>query len=70
MCLCLIDYEKAFDRVKHVKIIECMDNQDIDGKDIRLIRNLCWNQKAYTRTEDGLSSEFHIKRGGRQGLIV
>ena len=22
--LCFIDYEKAFDRVKHAKIIECM----------------------------------------------
>ena len=32
--LCFIDYEKAFDRVKHVKIVECMENLDIDGKDI------------------------------------
>ena len=31
--LCFIDYEKAFDRVKHAKLIECMDNLDIDGKD-------------------------------------
>ncbi len=61
--LCFIDYEKAFDRVKHAKIIECMENLDIDGKDISLIRNLYWNQKAYMRTEDGLSPEIHIKRG-------
>ena len=61
--LCFIDYEKAFDRVKHAKIIECMENLDIDGKDISLIRNLYWHQKAYMRTEDGLSPEIHIKRG-------
>ena len=44
--LCFIDYEKAFDRVKHAKIIECMENLDIDVKDISFIRNLYWNQKA------------------------
>ena len=59
---CFIDYENAFDGVKHEKIIECMENLDIDGKGISFIRNLYWNQKAYMRTEDGLSPESHIKR--------
>ena len=68
--LYFIDHEKAFDRVKHVKIIECMENLDIDGKDISLIRNLYWNQRAYMRTEDGLSPEIHIKRGVRQGCVL
>ena len=49
-----------------------MENLDIDGKDISLIRNLYWNQKAYTvmRTEDGLSPEIQIKRGVRQGCVL
>ena len=47
-----------------------MENLDIDGKDISLIRNLYWNQKAYMRTEDGLSPEIHIKRGVRQGCVL
>ena len=47
-----IDYEKAFERVKHETNIECTEKLDTDGKDISLIRNLCWNKKAYTRTED------------------
>ena len=67
--LCFIDYENAFDIVKHAKIIECMENLDIDGKDISLIRILYWNQKAYMRTEDGLSPEIHIKIGVRQGVL-
>ena len=62
--LCFID------RVKHAKIIECMENLDIDGKDISLIRNLYCNQKAYMITEDGLSPEIHIKRGVRQGCVL
>ena len=44
--LCFIDYENAFDRVKQLKIFECMESLDIDGKDISLIRNLYWIQKA------------------------
>ena len=48
----------------NVKIIECMENLDNDGKDISLIRNLYWNQKSYMRAEDGLSPETHIKRQG------
>ena len=67
---CFIDNEKAFDRVKHAKIIECMENRDIDGKYISLIRNLYWNQNTYTITEDGLSPEIHNKRGVRQGCAL
>ena len=53
-------------------MIECMENLDIDGKDISWIINLYWNQKAYMRTEDGLSPEIHIKRGVglRQGCVL
>ena len=51
-----------------MKIIECMENLDIDGKDISLIRNLYLNQNAYMRTEDRLSPEFHTKRGVRQAV--
>ena len=68
--LCFIDYEKAFDRVKHEKIIECTENLNIYGKDISLMRNLYWNQKAYMRTEDGLSPEIHIKKGVRQCCVL
>ena len=53
-----------------MKMIEFMENLDIDGKDLSLIRNLYWNQKAYMRTEDGLSPEIHIKRGVRQGCVL
>ena len=68
--VCFIDYEKAFDRVNHEKMIECLKQIDIDGKDLRLIRNIYWNQKAYIRTEQGLSPEVFIRRGVRQGCVL
>ena len=67
----LIDYEKSFDTVKHDKISECMEQLDMDGKYITLIRNLYCNQKTYMRsTEDGSSLEIHIKREVRQGFVL
>ena len=38
--LCFIDYTKAFDKVKHVQLLDMLQDLDIDGKDIRLLRNL------------------------------
>ena len=59
--LCFIDNEQAFDRVKHEKSIACMDNLDIDGKYLSLIRYMYWNKKRYMINVDGLSPEFHNK---------
>ena len=35
--ICFIDFIKAFDRVKHSKIIECLSEIGIDDKDIQII---------------------------------
>ena len=47
--ICFIDYVKAFDCVKHGKLMEFSERLDIDGKDIRLIRNLYYSQEAAIR---------------------
>lgn len=44
--ICFIDYEKAFDRVQHLKIVQVIKRLDIDQKHIRCIENLYWNQTA------------------------
>ena len=41
-----IDYEKAFDRVKHKEIINDLKSLHIDDKDLRLLQNLYWEQLA------------------------
>ena len=49
LCICFIDYAKAFDRVKHDRLLELIARVDIDGEDLRLIRNLYYHQKATVR---------------------
>ena len=68
--LCFIDYTKAFDKVKHVQLLDMLQDLDIDGKDIRLLRNLYWEQTAGIRIEDKISTYTQIKRGVRQGCVL
>ena len=67
---CFIDYEKAFDRVNHEIMIKCLKDIGLNGKDIKLIVNLYWTQKAYIQLEQDLSCEIMIKRGVRQGCVL
>jgi len=68
--LCFIDYTKAFDRVRHVKIIDILEGLNIDGKDLRVIRNIYWEQTAAVRVDNEISDYQHIKRGVRQGCVL
>ena len=67
---CFIDYEKAFDRVHHESMINCLKDVGLNGKDINVIVNLYWTQKAYIQLEQDLSDEIMIKRGDRQGCVL
>ena len=58
--ICFFDFEKAFDRVKHENMIECLNNIGIDGEDLRIVGNLNWKQRAVVKTEKGLSDEIEI----------
>ena len=68
--LCFIVCSKAFDKVKHEELFQILEKLDIDGKDVRVVRNLYWDQTAALRIE-GEHSEFrNIKRGARQGCVM
>ena len=67
---CFIDYAKAFDRVKHSEIVEALARIGIDGKYIRIITELYWNQKAASRVDQELSQLAAIQRGVRQGCVL
>ena len=68
--MCFIDYEKAFDKVKHSKLIEILQNLNLDGKDIRLISNLYWSQEAAVKIDNNLTPWFEVRRGVRQGCVL
>ncbi|GFR87016.1 endonuclease-reverse transcriptase [Elysia marginata] len=44
--LCFLDYTKAFDRVRHDEIMKDLTQIKIDGKDLRVIKNIYWKQTA------------------------
>ena len=66
--VCFVDYEKAFDRVRHHHMLEVLKNLHIDKEDLCFIHALYWNQKSNVRIRGLCSKEFRsIQRGVRQG---
>src|SRR5690349_23122896 len=68
--LCFVDYQKAFDRVKHDKLVEIMEKAGIPELERRLIINLYWKQLAAVRWDSGTSREIKVERGVRQGCVI
>jgi len=67
---CFVDFEKAFDRVKHDKMIDILRRTGIDDSDTRIIENLYWGQRAEVKVDDRLTDEIIIRRGVRQGCVL
>ncbi|XP_072933758.1 uncharacterized protein [Epargyreus clarus] len=68
--LCFVDYEKAFDRVLHGRMLDILQDVGLDDKDIRFIRNLYWNQHATVRVDGEETNSVVIQKGVRQGCIL
>ncbi|GFS22434.1 endonuclease-reverse transcriptase [Elysia marginata] len=70
VCLCFIDYSKAFDKVKHSELFGILDQLNIDGKDLRILRNLYCEQVAGIRIDWEYTDFTEIKRDVRQGCAL
>ena len=68
--VCFIDYDKAFDKVNHNKLIEIMQKTGILQRETQHIANLYFKQKAKIRGKEILSESFLIEKGVRQGCIL
>ena len=66
---CFIDYSKAFDKVHHEQLIQCLEKIGVDGKDIRVIANLYCHQKAAIRIQNQLSPFTPIQRGSGKAVF-
>jgi len=67
---CFVDFEKAFDRVDWVKMMQILQSIGIDWKDRRLITNLYVHQRAVVRVMQEYSEESDMGRGVRQGCCL
>ena len=68
--ICFIDYTKAFDKVKHHMMIECLTELGIPNKELQIITEMYWEQRAVIRTGKSITAEFEIKKGVRQGCVL
>ena len=69
LCLCFIDYSNAFVKVKHSDPFDILLRHNCDGKVLRVIRNLYWEQEATIRIDDDCSVYKPICRRVRQGCV-
>ncbi|GFO25759.1 craniofacial development protein 2-like [Plakobranchus ocellatus] len=63
---CDSDYFPAVDKERHVKLFRMLEELDIDGKDLRVIRNLYWDQTTSVRFEGEHSDFKPINRASPQ----
>jgi hypothetical protein len=65
--VCFVDYEKAFDRVDWVKLMDVLKKIGVDWRDRRLITNLYMGQEIKIRIDGEDSQPGKLGRGVRQG---
>ena len=70
LLIAFIDYEKAFDRVKHETLMNDLKMIGIDSKDLRLLNNLYKEQIAAISINGNLSEWAQINRGVRQRCVL
>ena len=68
--ICFIDFEKAFDRVNWIKMMEVLKQIGVDWRDRRMIYELYMRQEAVIRVDGDESDPGIIGRGVRQGCPV
>ena len=70
MCLCFIDWKKAFDRVDWTKLLEMLRNIGVYWRERRLILNLYMGQRVKLRLNQGETDNVKIGRGARKGCYM
>ena len=68
--MCFVDFEKAFDSVRHEYMVDMLRELGVDKADIRLIVNLYWEQKAAVKIGNNKTRWVAIERGVRQGCVL
>jgi len=70
LCVCFIDWQKAFDRVNCTKLMQILKRTGIDWRERRLISKLYMDQRIKERLDQGETRSVQIGRGVRQGCCL
>jgi hypothetical protein len=62
ICICFIDWQKAFDHVKWTKLMEILTKTGIDWHERRLISKLYMGQSIKVRLDEGVTECQDFKR--------
>jgi hypothetical protein len=70
LCVCFIDWQKAFDRVNWTKLMQILKVTGIDRCEGRLISNLCMAQSVKSRLNRGETRSVKTGRRVRKGCCL
>ena len=65
-----VDFKKAFDSVKHDKLIECVKNEGIKGRFLAALKAMYSSLSSCVRSKNDLSEMFECPTGVRQGCVL
>jgi len=68
--ICFVDFEKAFDRVNWIKMMEVLQKIGVDWRDRRMIRSLYMEEIATVRVAEEYADPTVVGRGVRQGCCL
>jgi len=60
LCICFIDWQKAFDRVNSTKLMQILKISGIDWRERRLISKLYMDQRVKVRLDRGETRSVQI----------
>jgi hypothetical protein len=70
ICVCFIDWQKAFDHVKWTNLMEILEKIGIDWRKRRLISNLYMDQSVKVWLDQEVTKSVKIGRGVGQGSCL
>ena len=70
LCVCFIDWQKAFDRVNWTKLMRILKKSGIDWRERRLISKLYMEHKVKVRLDRRETRSVQIGRGVRKGCCL
>ena len=70
MYLCFVDLSKAYDSVNHTALVAILRSYGVPHQVVDIIQELYTGTECHVRTADGVSEDFQVKTGVRQGCVL